>query len=115
MDSYHLTVEQLQEILAHDGPTDIWLLQEDGTISVIPDQPIGPFMRTGVWPRYLVRSKFLDRIMMEAYRDENLGYLTALAFINKEIDRVTATGPAARMGEALGRMVTQMFTASQQR
>ncbi|GGG03857.1 hypothetical protein GCM10007304_17490 [Rhodococcoides trifolii] len=111
-----LTVEQLQDILKHDGPTDIWLVEDTGDITVVPDQSIAPFMRVGHWPRYLARSLTIDKIVLQHINDPNpqRGYLTALTFINREITRMTPDNTAAaRMGEALGKLVTQLFTAGQ--
>lgn len=99
MPDYHLTVEQMQTILDHDGPTDIWLLELDGTITVVPDQPIEEYLNPATWPKYLARSASIENM------DRRLGADKALAFVNRSIDLVVVGGSTQNLAAALGRRV----------
>ncbi|WP_285189969.1 hypothetical protein [Rhodococcus sp. MEB041] len=99
MSDYHLTVAQLQEILAHDGPTDIWVLEQDGSITVVPDQPIEEFQNPATWPKYLARSGSIDNIVL------GQGYVPALTFVNQIIDSLIVGGSTQNLAAYLSQRV----------
>ncbi|KIQ15345.1 hypothetical protein [Rhodococcus sp. MEB064] len=99
MPDHRLTVEQLQEILAHDGPTDIWLLEQDGSITVVPDQPIDEFQNPSTWPKYLARSGSIDNIVL------GQGYEPALRFVNFTITTLIIGGSIQNLAANAGRRI----------
>lgn len=55
-----LTLDQMIEMLRVGKSTDIWLLNEDGSTSIVPDQDISEFLHRLSWPKYICRSSSLD-------------------------------------------------------
>lgn len=74
--SRNLTRDQLIEMLEHDEDTDVWLLNSDGTTSIVPDQDITDFQNPLTWPKYICRSAAVnDHVATK-------GVDGAVAFIN---------------------------------
>lgn len=55
-----LTRDQLLEMLEHDEDSDIWLLNSDGSTSIVPDQDISAFQNPLTWPKYICRSSAVN-------------------------------------------------------
>jgi hypothetical protein len=98
-----LTVEQMQTILEHDSPTDMWLLHEDGTITAEPDGPIDEYLRHDTWPRYLCRSESIDNLVTAVGADR------ALQQVNMLINNNMLGQPSPKM---LARSVIQALKRS---
>ncbi|WP_032376714.1 hypothetical protein [Rhodococcoides fascians] len=75
-----LTLEQLVEILKDGRGEDIWLLNEDDSTSIVPDQDISEFLHRMSWPKYICRSSTLDGIVSSD------GPYAALDYINTLVD-----------------------------
>lgn len=56
----HLTLSQFVEVLEHnkgnDRDTDIWVLNEDGSTAIVPDQNIDELKSRNSWPMYICRA-----------------------------------------------------------
>ncbi|OZE04322.1 hypothetical protein CH249_25645 [Rhodococcus sp. 05-2255-3B1] len=70
----HVTLEQFMEVLAHNADnrhdSDIWILHEDGTTEIVPDQPLAELQSPQTWPRYICRAAAVN---------DHVGYDTAKA------------------------------------
>lgn len=89
-----LTLDQLHTILASDEPTDMWLLQEDGTITAEPEDPNKPlddYLRADTYPRYLCRSKAIEQLVSA------MGEKRALQQVNMMINTVVAPKPSPKL------------------
>ncbi|OZF40737.1 hypothetical protein CH296_00325 [Rhodococcus sp. 14-2496-1d] len=56
----YVTFEQFTEILAHNADnahdSDIWILHQDGTTEIVPDQPLHELQHPATWPKYICRA-----------------------------------------------------------
>ena len=56
----HLSIQQFVEILEHnkgnDRDRDIWVLHEEGSAEIIPDQSIAELQNPQTWPAYICRA-----------------------------------------------------------
>lgn len=102
-----LSADQLIEMLEHDEPTDIWLLNEDGSTSIVADQDITEFQNPASWPRYICRSSAVDDHVADK------GVEGALSYINFIIEHTMTSrrGPVALAGVSLGRMFARRMGA----
>lgn len=82
-----LTREQLVEMLEHDEDTDLWLLNSDGTTSIVPDTDITQYQTHTSWPRYICRSESVNMWV------NALGVDQALTQINSLIDSMIVSPP----------------------
>ncbi|WP_032376022.1 hypothetical protein [Rhodococcoides fascians] len=48
--------EQFRGAIDNPDPLDIWLLNEDGSTSIVPDQDPARWLDPESWPRYLCRT-----------------------------------------------------------
>lgn len=92
-----LTKAQMLEMLEHDEDSDLWLLNEDGTTVIVPDQDITRFQDMTTWPRYICRSITVNNLV------EGMGADNALAFVNNIIASTIdhQPGPIARLASRL--------------
>lgn len=95
-----LTADQLVEMLEHDEDTDIWLLNQDGSTSIVPDQDITEFQNPGSWPRYICRSIAVDQHVRRRGVDGALEYINFII----EHTMTRKAGPMTLAGVSLGRM-----------
>lgn len=60
----HVTFTQFVEVLEHnkgnDRDTDIWVLHEDGSTSIIPDQDTAELQSRRSWPMYICRAAAIN-------------------------------------------------------
>lgn len=70
-----LTADQLVEMLEHDEDTDIWVLNEDGSTAILPDQDITPLQHPQTWPKYICRSSAVNSHVRDKGVDGALKYI----------------------------------------
>lgn len=49
-------VETLEHNKDNTRDSDIWVLNQDGSTSIVPDQPIAELQRPATWPKYICRA-----------------------------------------------------------
>ena len=104
-----LTEQQLQDILRHDEPTDIWLVDENGNVGAVPDQPVEAFLAPDTWPKYIARSQNIDLIVLSK------GYVPALEYVNNIIDNLIVGGSSEAVASKLGRFIGAAVTKRKRR
>lgn len=92
-----LTKQQMVEMLENDEDSDLWLLNEDGSTAIVPNQDITKFQDMSSWPRYICRSVTVNNLV------RGMGEDKALAFVNGIIASTIAhePGPIARFTSRL--------------
>lgn len=107
-----LSREQLVEMLENDEDTDLWLLNADGTTSIVPDTDITRYQTHSAWPRYICRSESVNMWVNAVGVDQ------ALTQINMLIESMIITPPrsmVASVAAAAARLARRSSSLTERR